>query len=381
MTNDVYVLEKVNYIENLNVKDISYKKNEDISLTLSTFASGSNIEFILTGDNGYENTFNYKSAGTISLTVYDLNATKYSVTANYYDLKNFKFSRATKTFNVYKIDPTIIITTNDANVGENASVVVNIPDVEGTLVIKVGNQIIYNAKIVKNGVIIKNIDSLAEGIYQVSVTYNGDNNYNMLTKTDTLTIIQNRILTSISAGDISVTYGKEAYIVATLKDMYGTSLANKNVSIFFNGMNSILTTDNNGQAKLKVSNAKANTYAVITFVADDTYSGSTKTVKVSVINPTAKTKITLTLKKANIKKSAKKLTIKATLKINGKAAEKKKLKFKFNGKQYTAKTNSKGVAKITIKQKILKKLKVGRKVKYQVSYGKKTVKKTVKVKK
>ena len=382
VTNDVYVLEKVNYIENLNVKDIPYKKNEDISLTLSTFASGSNIEFILTGDNGYENTFNCETNSTISLTVYDLNATRYSVTANYYDLKNFKFSRATKTFNVYKIDPTIIITTNDANVGENASVVVNIPDAEGTLVIKVGNQIIYNDKIVKNGVIIKNIDSLAEGIYQVSVTYNGDNNYNMLTKTDTLTIIQNRILTSISAGDISVTYGKEAYLVATLKDMYGTSLANKNVSIFFNGMNSILTTDNNGQAKLKVSNAKANTYnAVITFVADDTYSGSTKTVKVSVINPTAKTKITLTLKKANIKKSAKKLTIKATLKINGKATKKKKLKFKFNGKQYTAKTNSKGVAKITIKQKILKKLKVGKKVKYQVSYGKKTVKKTVKVKK
>ena len=383
VTNDVYVLEKVNYIENLNVKDIPYKKNEDISLTLSTFASGSNIEFILTGDNGYENTFNCETNSTISLTVYDLNATRYSVTANYYDLKNFKFSRATKTFNVYKIDPTIIITTNDANVGENASVVVNIPDAEGTLVIKVGNQIIYNDKIVKNGVIIKNIDSLAEGIYQVSVTYNGDNNYNMLTKTDTLTIIQNRILTSISAGDISVTYGKEAYLVATLKDMYGTSLANKNVSIFFNGMNSILTTDNNGQVKLKVSNAKANTYnAVITFVADDTYSGSTKTVKVSIINPTtAKTKITLTLKKANIKKSAKKLTITATLKINGKAATQKKLKFKFNGKQYTAKTNSKGVAKITIKQKILKKLKVGKKVKYQVSYDKKTVKKTVKVKK
>ena len=69
------------------------------------------------------------------------------------------------------------------------------------------------------------------------------------------------------------------------------------------------------------------------------------------------------------------------MKINGKAAEKKKLKFKFNGKQYTAKTNKKGVAKITINKKILKKLKVGKKVKYQARYGKITVKKTVKVKK
>ena len=72
--------------------------------------------------------------------------------------------------------------------------------------------------------------------------------------------------------------------------------------------------------------------------------------------------------------------IKATLKINGKAVKGKKLKFKFNKKTYTAKTNRKGVAKITIKKKVLKKLKVGKKVKIQVSYGKKTVKQKVKVK-
>ena len=382
VTNDVYVLEKVNYIENLNVKDISYKQEEDILLSLTTFTGDSYIEFIITGDNGYKHTFNREADSTISLTVSDLNATRYSVTANYYDLKNFKFSRQIKTFNVNKINPEIIITTNDANVGENASVIVNIPDVEGTVVIKVGNQVIYNDNIVKNGVIIKNIDSLAEGRYQVSVTYNGDNNYNMASKTDVLTIIQNKILTAITANDITVTYGKESYIVATLKDMYGTSLANKNVSIYFNSLNSILTTDDNGQVKLKISNAKANTYnAVITFVADDTYAGSTKTVKISIINPAVKTKITLSLKKVKVKKSAKKLTIKAALKINGKAAEKVKVKFKFNGKKYTAKTNKKGVAKITIKQKILKKLKVGKKVKYQATYGKITVKKSVKVKK
>ena len=95
-----------------------------------------------------------------------------------------------------------------------------------------------------------------------------------------------------------------------------------------------------------------------------------------------KTKITLTLKKVKVKKSAKKLVLRATLKINGKYAKKgTKVVFKFKGKKYTAKVKAKGVAKVTIKKKVLKKLKVGKKVKYQVSYGKKTVKKTVKVKK
>lgn len=52
-----------------------------------------------------------------------------------------------------------------------------------------------------------------------------------------------------------------------------------------------------------------------------------------------------------------------------------KVIFKFNDKKYTAKTNKKGIAKVTIKKNILKKLKVGKKVKYQASYGKTTVKK------
>lgn len=92
-------------------------------------------------------------------------------------------------------------------------------------------------------------------------------------------------------------------------------------------------------------------------------------------------KTTLSLKKVTVKKSAKKLAITATLKIDGKAAKGKTITFKFNSKKYSAKTNAKGIAKITVKKSVLKKLKVGKKVKYQASYGKTTVKKTVKVKK
>lgn len=91
--------------------------------------------------------------------------------------------------------------------------------------------------------------------------------------------------------------------------------------------------------------------------------------------------IKLTLKKVKVKRSAKKLILTATLKINGKAAKSKKVTFKFNGKKYTSKTNKKGVAKVTIKKKVLKKLKVGKNVKYQASYGKIIVKKTAKIKK
>ena len=89
----------------------------------------------------------------------------------------------------------------------------------------------------------------------------------------------------------------------------------------------------------------------------------------------------ITLKKVNVKKTAKKLILQATLKKGSSPLKSKKLTFKFNGKTYKAKTNSKGIAKVTITKKILKKLKVGKKIKYQVSYGSFTAKRTAKVKK
>ncbi len=89
----------------------------------------------------------------------------------------------------------------------------------------------------------------------------------------------------------------------------------------------------------------------------------------------------ITLKTVTVKKSAKKLVLTATLKKGSSPLKSKWVTFKFNGKTYKAKTNSKGVAKYTIKKNILKKLKVGKKITYKVSYSSFSAKKTVKVKK
>ena len=91
--------------------------------------------------------------------------------------------------------------------------------------------------------------------------------------------------------------------------------------------------------------------------------------------------VKLTLKKVKVKRSAKKLILQATLKINNKAKKGLKVIFRFNGKKFTTKTNKKGIAKVTIKKSVLKKLKIGKKVKIQVSYGTTTKNLVVKIKK
>ncbi len=76
------------------------------------------------------------------------------------------------------------------------------------------------------------------------------------------------------------------------------------------------------------------------------------------------------------KKKAKKIKFSATLKkSNGKAIVGKKITFKIKSKTYTAKTNKKGIAKVTFKN-----LKVG-KYKINVKYLNYQVKKTLKIKK
>ena len=61
--------------------------------------------------------------------------------------------------------------------------------------------------------------------------------------------------------------------------------------------------------------------------------------------------------------------------IKGKA-----IKFKFNGKTYSAKTSKKGIAQKTFKKSFIKKLKKGKTYAVQVTYLKDTIKTSLKVK-
>lgn len=134
----------------------------------------------------------------------------------------------------------------------------------------------------------------------------------------------------------------------------------------------------------KTYKVKTNAHGFITFKIPKTVKpGSyklTATYNGETIKKTVKVKQNLKTKKYNVKKSAKKLIIKATLKNGKKAVKNKKIILKLNGKKFTAKTNKNGIAKFTIKKKFIKKLKKGKKYTMKVTYLKNTIKTTLKVK-
>ncbi len=172
----------------------------------------------------------------------------------------------------------------------------------------------------------------------------------------------------ICNNDISVDYDGGKYFTVNVVTADGRAVVGAEVTFKINGRTTTVPTDSDGVAKIRITDVPKK-YVVTTSYNNKTYK-NTVTVKQ-----------VLTAFKVTVKKTAKKFTLKAKLKINGKLVKGKTVTFKFNGKTYKVKTNAKGIAQKILKKNVIKKLKKGKTYTVKVTYIKDTVKTTVKVKK
>ncbi|MBE6497269.1 MAG: Ig-like domain repeat protein [Methanobrevibacter sp.] len=210
---------------------------------------------------------------------------------------------------------------------------------------------------------------------RVTLTYSSEE-YNYTT---TFLVVAEPIPAKIvNAKDITMYYGESKVYSVKVYDYDGKIAAKK--SVYFEiGYNFYWAkTDEKGVAKVTFKETPGKYTLKITYSRKDLYDYE-NFYKYAVVTKKLIVKQPLSLKTVAVKKSAKKLTLQATLKYGKKAIKNKKITFKFNGKTYKAKTDKKGIAKVTIKSSVLKKLKVGKKITYQATYLKDTVQKTVKV--
>ena len=282
------------------------------------------------------------------------------------------------------MDPELSIYVDDIVEGESAVVIITtVEDFSGNVTVTI-DDVDYNVT-VENGEGYLSIPDLSVGIYEATAFFDAEH-YSQDTSSFIFEVAAKPIDPNLSIVVKDIVEGDPAVVTittnATFSGIVVVKIGNKEYNV----------TVVNGTGTLNVPNLVAGPYnATAIFAATDIFGYSENTTSFNVakkpvtpVNPVTPAKkadkIKLTLKKVKVKKSAKKLVLRATLKINGKAVKGKKITFKFKGKKYSAKTNKKGVAKVTIKKKVLKKLKVGKKVKYQATYGKVTKKYTVKVK-
>ena len=274
-----------------------------------------------------------------------------------------------------KYDLNLIVSVGDVTLGDNINVKITTNTTfTGNVTVRFNGKD-YNVTVTNGTGIINTLKPEVAGKYDVIVIFNGNDNFNTSSKSASAYACVNPILTVTAANTI---YSKP--IMITVKD--SGNPFNGQVSVLIDGKVGKLVTVSNGVGTITLTASEAKSLGagkhgltVTSAQTETSYAGSASTL--FNINNLIK----LSLNKVKVKKSAKKLVLKALLKINFATKEGVKITFKFNGKKYTAKTNKKGVAKVTIKKSVLKKLKVGKKVTYQATYSGETVKYNIKVKK
>ena len=157
-----------------------------------------------------------------------------------------------------------------------------------------------------------------------------------------------KILTTLSAKDMSKVYKDNHKFYAKFLNSNGKALAYKVVKFKVNGKTYKVKTNKNGVAGLSLKSLPRGTYKIISYNTD----GLTVTNTIKVYR-TVKT--SLTASDYNFLVNAKSKVIKVTLThaLGYAPGAGKIINFKVNGKTYTARTNSKGVAQLklpTLKQ-------------------------------
>jgi len=174
--------------------------------------------------------------------------------------------------------------------------------------------------------------NLKSGKYTVTTTFDETKNYHKNSVKSTVTI-----KSTIKAGDFSKYYKNKASYSATFYDKKGKLLKNTNIKFKLSSKSHSVKTNKKGKGKLAID-LKPGTYS-ISSINSKTSETITKKITIRTILETGD----LTMDE----KDGSKFTVKV-LNSNGKVSPNKKVTLKVNGKTYTPKSDSKGIAAQTI---------------------------------
>ncbi|WP_297979705.1 hypothetical protein [uncultured Methanobrevibacter sp.] len=195
------------------------------------------------------------------------------------------------------------------------------------------------------------IPDLRAGDYAIFAVYEGNENYASsyaigelkVSKIAAGFVFENMSTTSFNP-NIEGRIGE--YFNAVLVDGFGNPLAGRNVSVGFNGHVYNYITNETGGFRVQVNLRVAGGYTfAMYFAGDENYNASFAVAKITVNPQTPK----LTVSSKTYKASVKGKTLTASLRsIYGSPISGKLVSFIVNGKHYTGKTNSMGIATVKI---------------------------------
>ena len=336
--------------------------------------SGSRIAILL-GD-GYYNV-------TVGANTYKPDKLPFPPTFEYYIVQGeTRYQASDKVIGTYKDSQAVNLTAENVTIGQKGSFDVALKDSKGkaivnkTVTITIEDEV-FTPTTDANGVASVDL-KLPIGNYTANVHTSSDYYNKAGNAAASITVIDDRTSCEITAPN------KTAYLKkiksgykysVTLKDSTGNVLANKSITLIFNGETYNATTDENGIATVTLKATKTGSKIVtVDFAGDDGIKAANATATIKVTKEASK----ITAKKATFKAKTKTKKYTITLKSkSGKAIAKVKVTLKVKGKTYKATTTSKGKATFKI-TKLTKKGKYAAKIKFAGSKYYNSASKTVK---
>ncbi len=235
----------------IDVKDIVVGEDAVIGVSVPGIVSG--VVNVTVNDESYDVAI---VDGKGTLTISNLVAGDYNISASYLgDDKYLSSSNSTK-FTISKLASSVAVDVGDIVVGEDAVIGVSVPDIVSGVVNVTVNGRSYNVAIVDGkGVLI--ISNLAAGDYDVNVNYAGDNKYVASSNSTKFTI--SKLPSSVLVNVKDIVVGEDAVIsIALPEDATG------NVTVNVNGKN-YTAVAKYGVASVTISNLANGTYNVSVF--------------------------------------------------------------------------------------------------------------------
>lgn len=290
--------------------------------------------------NGKKYTKTTNSKGKVGLKISGIVAKTYKLTYKFVGDENLTSSAGSVKI---KIKMASALTGSGTSIVKGKKYTVTLKNSKGKVL--AGRTVVFtiNGKTFKKKTNSKGIATLkmslpANRTYNLTYSYAGSSYYGNSSKTVSLFV---KTPTEFVKSGSSVVQGKSYYI--TLKDSNGNVLVGKKVKITYRGKTYLKTTNSKGKVSLKIKSAPGYKYKFsYKYGGNREYGSSSGTFYLKVKKATSLTNYTSN----NISDGT---SFKVILKdSNGYVLKNKVITFTFDGKNYTKKTNSKGIASLKI---------------------------------
>jgi predicted outer membrane repeat protein len=349
-----FVVNQAEPVINITAETAYYTSDVNVSYSIDPAFLG--YEIFVFDENGTQVNF---TAADNTVFLSNLITGYYTVAINVFNTQNY-----TSGYN----DVTFYVSIVDIGGLENSSDTVfsiNLPeDAGGMLLVDINGQQYY--AIVKNGTASIAVPQLVPGNYTANVTYTGDGKYPSISATQNITVESNLPENALTIPDSGKSDAPTTYSISLPNDAKGfleVDVDGKKYAASLNG----------GSASVSIPAQSEGTHNItVTYTGDTKYSPAVKETSLTVTAPVFK----ITSNKNVAAVYSAKATYKVLVLREGKAVGSgQTVTFNFNGKTYTANTDSKGYATLTLNTKV----KVG---KYTITatYKGVTVKNTVTIK-